>query len=115
MAQHALGRFAEELAEFKQVLVIREQGTDLGRIRIAHWMVAWTLRAMNRLDESIEIQLRLEQEWAAANTPDPFVFKELEALYRAKGIDERASHLREPAQPGGRVGVRRICAGGTSG
>ena len=100
IAQHALGRFAEALAEFKQVLVIREQGTDLGRIRIAHWMVAWTLRAIKRLDESIEIQLRLEQEWAAANAPDPFVFKELEALYRAKGIDERASHyasLRNPA------------------
>jgi tetratricopeptide (TPR) repeat protein len=92
LALHGLGRFDEALAQFKQALAIREQGTDLGKIRVACWMVAWTLRAMNRLDESLEIQLRLEQECAAANAPDPFVFEELEALYRAKGNDARASH-----------------------
>ena len=47
---------------------------------------------MNRLDDSLEIQLRLEKECAAANEPDPYVFEELEALYRAKGNEERASH-----------------------
>lgn len=92
LALHGLSRFDEALAQFKKALAIREQGTDTGRIRVAHWMVAWTLRAMNRLDESVQIQLRLEQECAAANAPDPFVFEELEALYRAKGNDERASH-----------------------
>jgi hypothetical protein len=47
---------------------------------------------MNRLDESLEIQLHLERDCATANAPDPFVFEELETLYRAKGNDERASH-----------------------
>ena len=100
MALHGLSRFGEALAQFKQALAIREQGDDLGRTRVAHWMVAWTLRAMNRVDESLEIQLRLEKEWAAANEPDPYVFEELEALYRGKGNEERASHysaLRRPA------------------
>jgi tetratricopeptide (TPR) repeat protein len=92
MALHSLGRFDEALAQFNQALILREQGTDRGRIRVAHWMVAWTLRAMNRLDESLEIQLRLEQECAAANEPDPYVFEELETLYRAKGRPEQASH-----------------------
>jgi tetratricopeptide (TPR) repeat protein len=99
MALHGLGRFDDALAQFKQALAIREQGSDLGRIRVAHWMVAWTLRAMNRLDESLEIQLRLEKECAAANEPDPYVFEELETLYRSKGNEERASHysaLRKP-------------------
>ncbi len=92
MALHGLGRFDEALAQFKQALTIREQGGDASAIRVAHWMVAWTLRAMNRIDESLEIQLRLEKENAAANAPDPYVFEELEALYRAKGNEERANH-----------------------
>ena len=91
MALHGLGRFEEALAQFKQALAIREQGSNAGQIRVAHWMVAWTLRAMNRLDESLEIQLRLEKECAAADDPDPYVFEELETLYRAKGNEERAN------------------------
>ena len=66
-------------------------------------MAAWTLRSMNRIDESLEIQLRLEKECAAANEPDPYVFEELEALYRAKGNEERARHyaaLRKPPVQG---------------
>ena len=100
MALHELGRFGEALAQFKQALAIREQGTNAGQIRVAHWMVAWTLRAMNRIEESLEIQLRLEKECAAANEPDPYVFEELEALYRTKGNEERTNHysaLRKPA------------------
>lgn len=48
-------------------------------------MVAWTLRALNRLHEALEIQLRLERECDAAGVPDPYVFDELEALCRANG------------------------------
>ena len=99
MALHGLGRFDEALAHFKQALSIREQGSNPSAIRVAHWMVAWTLRAMNRADESLEIQLRLEKESAAANEPDPYVYEELETLYRAKGNEERAKHyamLRKP-------------------
>jgi tetratricopeptide (TPR) repeat protein len=100
MALHGLGRFDEALAQFKQALAIREQGSNAGQIRVAHWMVAWTLRAMNRFDEALEIQLRLEKENAAANEPDPYVFEELETLYRARGDKVRASHyaaLRKPS------------------
>jgi tetratricopeptide (TPR) repeat protein len=99
MALHSLGRFDEALAQFKQALAIREQGGNTSAARVAHWMVAWTLRAMNRIDESLEIQLRLEKECAVANEPDLYVFEELETLYRAKGDEERASHyaaLRKP-------------------
>jgi hypothetical protein len=35
-------------------------------VRIAHWMIARTLRDMKRFDEALAIQLRLEREWAAA-------------------------------------------------
>jgi hypothetical protein len=42
------------------------------------------------LDEAIEIQLRLEREWDEAGEPDPYVFEELEHLYRALQDGERA-------------------------
>jgi hypothetical protein len=53
-------------------------------------MIAWNLRAMGRLEEALEIQLRLEKECEAAGEPDPYVFEELEALYRLLGNLERA-------------------------
>ncbi len=42
-----------------------------------------TLRAQGKFQEAIEIQLRLEREWEQAGEPDPYVFEELEQLYRA--------------------------------
>jgi hypothetical protein len=54
-------------------------------------MIAWTLRAMGRLDEAIVIQLRLEEECDAAGEPDPYVFEELETLYRTLGNEEKAA------------------------
>lgn len=91
-ALHQLQRYQEALVEFQQALVIRERGTDAKSIRIARWMVAWTLRALHRNDEARDIQLRLEREGDAAGEPDPDVFEELEILYRDMGDTERASH-----------------------
>ncbi len=85
MALHKLGRHEEALAEFERALSVREQGGNASAIRIAHWMIAWTLRALNRPAEALAIQLRLERENDAAGTPDVYVFEELELLYRAQG------------------------------
>ena len=89
-ALHQLQRYDEALAQFQQALALRERADDAEATRAAHWMVAWTLRALNRLDEAFAIQLRLERECEAAGVPDPYVFDELEALYRARGDDVRA-------------------------
>jgi len=67
--------------EFKLALAARERDGDPQRIRIAHWMIAWTLRALGRLNEALEIQPRLERECDEAGEPDPYVFEELELLY----------------------------------
>jgi len=58
-------------------------------------MVGRSLRALNRIDEALEIQLRLEREGEAAGTPSPYVFEELELLYRAKGDQKRADQYAE--------------------
>ena len=89
-ALHQLKRYDEALAQFEKAVLLRERADNAEATRAAHWMVAWTLRALNRPDEALAIQLRLEREYDAAGTPDPDVFDELEALYRARGDDLRA-------------------------
>ncbi|MEI8266141.1 MAG: tetratricopeptide repeat protein [Betaproteobacteria bacterium] len=89
-----LGRHGEALAQFLQALAIRERGTNAQATRVAHWMVARTLRSLQRSDEAVAIQLRLEREFDAAGQPDPYVFEELEALYRARGDADKAEHYK---------------------
>ena len=89
-ALHLLGRYEEALVEFRLALAAHERDGNPQKIRIAHWMIAWTLRALGQLDEAIEIQLRLEKEWDEARGPDPYVFEELELLYQAIGNQEKA-------------------------
>jgi tetratricopeptide (TPR) repeat protein len=91
-ALHQLGQFEDALGEFERALVLREREGDAERIRIAQWMVAWTLRSLNRIDQALGIQLQLENEYKAIDTSDPYVFAELEQLYLAKGETSRAAH-----------------------
>lgn len=89
-ALHLLGRYEEALSQFKLALSARELAGNIRTIRIAHWMIAWTLRALGRIDEALEMQLRLEKEWEESGEPDPYVFEELEHLFRMQNDDERA-------------------------
>lgn len=89
-ALHLLGRYDDALAEFDLALAAHEQDGNPQKIRIAYWMIAWTLRALGRLNEAVEIQLRLEKEWDEAGEPDPYVFEELELLYQALNNKEKA-------------------------
>jgi tetratricopeptide (TPR) repeat protein len=94
MALHEQGQRLAALDEFRQALVLRQAEGDPASVRVAWWMVAWSLRGCGELDEALEIQLRLERECADAGEPDPFVFEELELLYGALGDEDRASHYR---------------------
>ena len=94
-ALHQAKRFEEALAQFQGSLAAHERSGKAVNIRIAHWMVAWTYRAMGRLNEALDIQLRLEREWAAAGEDDPYVFEELEHIYKGLGDDEKAKHYGE--------------------
>jgi hypothetical protein len=55
-------------------------------------MVVWTLRALNRNDEALDIQSRLERECAAAGQPDQYVFEELEILYQTARNESHAEY-----------------------
>ena len=89
---HKLGRLDEALAIFQSNIAPTERGGNVGRLRIAHWMVAWTLRGLGRIDDALAIQLRLERENAADGKPDEYVFEELVHLYKAKGDAEKEKH-----------------------
>ena len=91
-ALHLMGQYEEAFGEFQLALAVRERNGKPQPIRIAQWMIAWTLRAMGRLDEALVIQLRLEKECEAAGDPDPYVFEELELLYRALEDNGRADY-----------------------
>lgn len=91
-AQHQLGLYDDALAQFQLALAAHMRAGKPENIRVAHWMIAWTLRATGALQEALAIQLRLEEECAAAGAPDPYVLEELEHLYRALGQPERAEH-----------------------
>ena len=97
-ALHQLGRYDEALAEFRSAVVVREAGANAQATRVAYWMVAWTLRSLKRIDEALEIQLRLEREGDVAAAPDPYVFEELEHLYRQKQDEPRARHYADRKQ-----------------
>lgn len=91
-AHHLAGRYDEALANYRKSLDAHEKANRPVAVRIAHWMIAHTYRAQKRWQEAIDIQLRLEREWEAAGAPDPYVYEELEHLYKATGNAERAAH-----------------------
>ena len=94
-ALHQLGRYDEALVQLRQAVAIRERGTSAEATRTAHWMVARTLRVMGRVDEALQIQLRLEREADLAGEPDRYVFEELRLLYASKGEPDRARHYED--------------------
>lgn len=90
-ALHQLGQYDLALTQFQMAAKLRKRAGDASATRVADWMVAWTLRSLKRIDEALQVQLRLEKENTAAGTPDPYVFEELEALYLAKGDRVRSA------------------------
>jgi len=89
-AYHRAGRYDDALAQYRLSLAAHERRGSAVDVRYAHWMIAHTLRVQGRTQEALAIQLRLEREWDAAGETDPFVYEELETLYRQAGDAARA-------------------------
>lgn len=95
VALNQLGRHGEALDQLQQTLALRERGGNAGAIHVARWMVAHTLRLLGRGDEALAQQLELARAGDATGQPDPYVFEELAALYRARGEHDEASRWAE--------------------
>ena len=91
-ALHSLGQYDDALKEFKLALAAYQRDGDPAKIRIAHWMIAWTLRSLGHFEEAIALQLRLAKECDKGGEPDAYVFEELEILYHSINENEKAAH-----------------------
>ncbi|WP_299444505.1 hypothetical protein [uncultured Phycicoccus sp.] len=80
--------------ELGQALALTRDGGDDEAVRIAEWMVAWNARLAGDLDTALGIQRRLEAEWEAAGSSDPYVWSELAAIHDARGDAETAERYR---------------------
>lgn len=80
------GDYNEALELFQKGLDFREKyGTNQQGIRIAKWTVAHMYRKLERYDEALDMQLKLEEEIRTNNLPaDGYVFEELGELYLVK-------------------------------
>jgi tetratricopeptide (TPR) repeat protein len=77
------GDFLKALPVFERALAAAERHGDQDRLRIARWMIAWSLRNLGRRDEALELQLQLKAEHEAAGTRDQYVDDEI-ALLKGK-------------------------------
>ena len=80
MAHHAAGDLPAALASFEAALAARLRIGVPGDIRVARWMIAWTLRLLGRTGDALAMQQSLKAELDAAGENDPYVDEELTLL-----------------------------------
>ncbi|MBC7988753.1 MAG: hypothetical protein H7Y19_04110 [Luteimonas sp.] len=94
-ARRLKGDYEAALSEFRLSRAAHERAGRTRNVRIADWMIAQTYRDQKKFSEAIAIQLDLERAWDVDGEPDPYVYEELEQLYRALGDEKRAQHYGE--------------------
>ena len=67
----------------------QDNGTDR-QVRIGKWSVAKILRLQGRVDEALERQKALVDEWEAVGESDGYVFEELGECYLELGEQKKA-------------------------
>ncbi|MFQ5606856.1 MAG: tetratricopeptide repeat protein, partial [Candidatus Zixiibacteriota bacterium] len=81
---HERKEYDKSLTMFERALAFRRKRGDAGEISVARWCIAKTYRFLNRIDEALEIQLELLNEYEDSGSPDGYVFEELGELYLIK-------------------------------
>jgi tetratricopeptide (TPR) repeat protein len=74
------GDHVAALVCFEEALEARERIGDVGRTRVARWMVAWSLRHLGRTAEALAMQRALQAELVADGEHDPYVDEEIVLL-----------------------------------
>jgi tetratricopeptide (TPR) repeat protein len=80
MAHADAGDHVAALVSFEDALAAAERIGDVGRTRVARWMVAWSLRHLGRREEALARQRALRAELEAAGETDPYVDEEIALL-----------------------------------
>jgi tetratricopeptide (TPR) repeat protein len=74
------GDFEAALPVFEEALAARERIGDPAEIRVARWMIAWSLRNLGRRDEARAMQEALKAELDELGDTDAYVDEELALL-----------------------------------
>jgi len=82
---HDGGRHDEALPAFREAEAAWHATGRQPQGRIATWSVARCLRSLQRYEEALQLQQRLEQEWQAAGSADGYVFEEIAENLEALG------------------------------
>lgn len=99
-ALHLAGEYEEAIAWFERSRAAHVRAGKTFNVRVARWMIAWTERVRGNADLALALQHELEQDWASDNDSDPYVYQELEILYREKGDLARSAHYGDLARAG---------------
>ena len=78
------GEYEKALSIFLRALQWRESKKSAPEMFLAKWCIARTLRAMNRIDDAIKIQLALFEESTSTGNQDGYVHEELGELFLLK-------------------------------
>jgi tetratricopeptide (TPR) repeat protein len=78
------GEHEKALSVFLRSLQWRESMKSAPEIFLAKWTVARTLRALNRIDDALKIQLALLEEMIETQQEDGYVYEELAELHLSK-------------------------------
>lgn len=76
---------------FKKALDWRLEKGDAAGIRVAHWCVARTNRALGHIEDALYIQEKLYQEIIQEGIEDGFIDEELGELYLLKGLKDSST------------------------
>ncbi|HET8603887.1 MAG TPA: tetratricopeptide repeat protein [Marmoricola sp.] len=75
------GKLEDALATFREALAACERlGKPVADVRVARWMIGWTLRLLGRDAEALVVQEALKTELGRAGEVDPYVDEELARL-----------------------------------
>ena len=83
-------QYEEALLMFEKALEFREQEADPGKIMIAKWCVAKTLRMMDHTEEALEMQRNLFEQYQAAGKKSGYVYEEIAECLTVMGQEQEA-------------------------
>ena len=83
-------QFEEALLMFEKALEFREQEADPGKILVAKWCVAKTLRMMDHTEEALEMQRGLFEQYQAAGRKNGYVYEEIGECLTVMGQEQEA-------------------------
>lgn len=83
-------QYEQALEVFNTALKAREEAEQIPEIRVAKWCIARTMRALNRVEEALQIQESLLAESERSGNRDGYVYEEIAECLTTQGHQTEA-------------------------